>query len=56
VNLTGFFHITQVAIAEMVARGGGHVVNVSTSLVDNADSTRPSAPPAQSPNRPVAAC
>jgi NAD(P)-dependent dehydrogenase (short-subunit alcohol dehydrogenase family) len=46
VNLTGFFHVTQLAIAEMVARGGGHVVNVSTSLVDNADSTRPSALPA----------
>jgi NAD(P)-dependent dehydrogenase (short-subunit alcohol dehydrogenase family) len=30
----------------MVARGSGHVVNVSTSLVDNADSTRPSALPA----------
>lgn len=43
VNLTGFFRITQLAIAEMVARGSGHVVNVSTSLVDNADSTRPSA-------------
>ncbi len=36
VNLTGFFHITQLAIAEMVDRGSGHVVNVSTSLVDNA--------------------
>ena len=46
VNLTGFFHITQLAIEEMVDRGGGHVVNVSTSLVDNADSTRPSALPA----------
>ena len=46
VNLTGFFHITQLAITEMVDRGGGHVVNVSTSLVDHADSTRPSALPA----------
>ena len=46
VNLTGFFRITQLAIAEMVARGSGHVVNISTSLVDNADSTRPSALPA----------
>ena len=46
VNLTGFFHFTQLAIAEMVAGGSGHVVNVSTSLVDNADSTRPSALPA----------
>jgi len=46
VNLTGFFHITQLAIVEMVDRGRGHVVNVSTSLVDHADSTRPSALPA----------
>jgi NAD(P)-dependent dehydrogenase (short-subunit alcohol dehydrogenase family) len=46
VNLTGFFHITQLAIAEMVKRGSGHVVNMSTSLVDHADSTRPSALPA----------
>jgi NAD(P)-dependent dehydrogenase (short-subunit alcohol dehydrogenase family) len=46
VNLTGFFRITQLAIAEMAASGSGHVVNVSTSLVDNADSTRPAALPA----------
>jgi NAD(P)-dependent dehydrogenase (short-subunit alcohol dehydrogenase family) len=46
VNLTGFFHITQLAIAEMVEQGRGHVVNVSTSLADRADSTRPSALPA----------
>jgi len=46
VNLTGFFCITQLAIAAMVDHGSGHVVNVSTSLVDNADSTRPSALPA----------
>jgi NAD(P)-dependent dehydrogenase (short-subunit alcohol dehydrogenase family) len=45
VNLTGFFHITQLAIAQMVEQGSGHVVNVSTSLVDHADSTRPSALP-----------
>jgi NADP-dependent 3-hydroxy acid dehydrogenase YdfG len=37
VNLTGFFHITQLAIAQMVGQGGGHVVNISTSLVDHAD-------------------
>ncbi len=43
VNLTGFFHITQHAIRQMVAQGSGHVVNISTSLVDHADSTRPSA-------------
>ena len=43
VNLAGFFHITQLAIAEMAERGSGHVVNVSTSLVDHPDSGRPSA-------------
>ena len=43
VNLAGFFHITQRAIRQMVDQGGGHVVNVSTSLVDDADRERPSA-------------
>lgn len=43
VNLTGFFHITQLTIAQMVNQGSGHVVNVSTSLVDRADANRPSA-------------
>jgi NAD(P)-dependent dehydrogenase (short-subunit alcohol dehydrogenase family) len=42
VNLAGFVHITQQAIREMVAQGAGHIVNISTSLVDHADSTRPS--------------
>jgi NAD(P)-dependent dehydrogenase (short-subunit alcohol dehydrogenase family) len=43
VNLAGFFHITQRAIGQMVTQGSGHVVNVSSSLVDHADSTRPAA-------------
>ncbi len=42
-NLAGFFHITQLAIRQMVTQGSGHVVNISTSLVDHADSTRPAA-------------
>ena len=46
VNLTGFFHITQRAIRQMVEQGTGHIVNISTSLVDHADSKRPSALPA----------
>jgi NAD(P)-dependent dehydrogenase (short-subunit alcohol dehydrogenase family) len=46
VNLTGFFHITQLAIRQMVEQRRGHVVNVSTSLVEHADSSRPSALPA----------
>jgi NAD(P)-dependent dehydrogenase (short-subunit alcohol dehydrogenase family) len=36
VNVDGFFHITQLAIAEMEKQGSGHVVNVTASLVDNA--------------------
>ncbi len=43
VNLAGFFHITQRAIRQMVTQGTGHVVNISTSLVDQADSSRPAA-------------
>ena len=46
VNLTGFFHVTQLAIARMADQGSGHVVNMSTSLVDHADRNRPSALPA----------
>jgi len=36
VNLNGFFYITQLAIAEMEKQGKGHIVNVTTSLVDHA--------------------
>ena len=43
VNLTGFFHITQRVIRQMVTQGSGHIVNITTSLVDHADSNRPSA-------------
>ena len=43
VNLAGFFHITTRTIEQMLAQGRGHVVNVSTSLVDQADSSRPAA-------------
>jgi NAD(P)-dependent dehydrogenase (short-subunit alcohol dehydrogenase family) len=35
--------MTQRVIRQMADQGSGHVVNVSTSLVDHADSTRPSA-------------
>jgi NAD(P)-dependent dehydrogenase (short-subunit alcohol dehydrogenase family) len=42
VNLTGFFHIIQRAITHMLVQGqGGHVVNVTTSLVEQADSRIP---------------
>ena len=43
VNLAGFFHITQCSIRQMVTQGSGHVVNITTSVVDHADSQRPSA-------------
>jgi NAD(P)-dependent dehydrogenase (short-subunit alcohol dehydrogenase family) len=43
VNLTGFFWLTQLAIAEMLRRGGGHVVNVSATIADHADSSVPAA-------------
>jgi NAD(P)-dependent dehydrogenase (short-subunit alcohol dehydrogenase family) len=36
VNLNGFFHITQLAIAQMEKQGSGHVVSITTSLVDHA--------------------
>ncbi|WP_248795504.1 SDR family NAD(P)-dependent oxidoreductase [Pseudomonas sp. MWU13-2105] len=36
VNLNGFFYITQLAISEMEKQGKGHIVNVTTSLVDHA--------------------
>ena len=42
VNLTGFFHITQLAIAEMEKQGGGHIVQITTSLVDHAIAGVPS--------------
>ena len=38
VNLTGFFWLTQRVIAEMLKRGSGHVVNITTTLADYANS------------------
>jgi NAD(P)-dependent dehydrogenase (short-subunit alcohol dehydrogenase family) len=43
VNLRGFFDVTQRAIAAMLTRGTGHVVNITTSLVDHPNSNVPSA-------------
>ncbi|ADJ45441.1 short-chain dehydrogenase [Amycolatopsis mediterranei S699] len=43
VNLRGFFEVTQRAITAMLEVGGGHVVNVTTSLTDHANSAVPSA-------------
>jgi NAD(P)-dependent dehydrogenase (short-subunit alcohol dehydrogenase family) len=43
VNLAGFFWLTQRAIAQMLRQGGGHVVNISASIADRADSVEPTA-------------
>jgi NAD(P)-dependent dehydrogenase (short-subunit alcohol dehydrogenase family) len=43
VNLAGFFHITQRVIRQMVDQGSGHIVNISTSIVDRPSSERASA-------------
>ena len=42
VNIAGFFHITQLAVAEMEKQGSGHVVQITTSLVDHAIAGVPS--------------
>ncbi|MBZ9638806.1 SDR family NAD(P)-dependent oxidoreductase [Streptomyces sp. PSKA30] len=42
INVAGFFHLTQQALPHLLAQGGGHIVNVTTSLVDSADSRVPS--------------
>lgn len=36
INLRGFFEVSRAAVAAMLEQGGGHVVNLSTSLVDHA--------------------
>ena len=44
VNLRGFFEVSRAAVGAMLSNdGGGHIVNVSTSLVDHANSEVPSA-------------
>ncbi|WP_394835973.1 SDR family oxidoreductase [Pendulispora rubella] len=42
-NVAGFFHITQRAAAEMLKQGSGHIVNITTSLVDQPMAGVPSA-------------
>jgi NAD(P)-dependent dehydrogenase (short-subunit alcohol dehydrogenase family) len=43
INLAGFFYVTQGAIAEMARQGSGHIVNITTTLADQANSKSPSA-------------
>jgi NAD(P)-dependent dehydrogenase (short-subunit alcohol dehydrogenase family) len=42
VNLTGFFILTQRTIVEMLKGGSGHIVNITTTLADFANSSTPS--------------
>ncbi|MDF2617896.1 MAG: hypothetical protein K0S00_555 [Xanthobacteraceae bacterium] len=42
VNTAGFFHITQLAIAEMEKQGAGHVIQITTTLAERADARVPS--------------
>jgi NAD(P)-dependent dehydrogenase (short-subunit alcohol dehydrogenase family) len=43
VNLAGFFWLTQRVIGQMLKQHGGHVVNMSASIADHADSVEPTA-------------
>jgi NAD(P)-dependent dehydrogenase (short-subunit alcohol dehydrogenase family) len=43
VNVTGFFWLTQRVIAEMLRRYGGHVVNLTATVAQVADSKTPAA-------------
>lgn len=42
VNLGSFFHVSRLAAAEMLKQGSGHIVQITTSLVDHANSNVPS--------------
>jgi NAD(P)-dependent dehydrogenase (short-subunit alcohol dehydrogenase family) len=43
VNLGGFFYVTQQAVRQMLAQGGGHIVNLTTTLVNQPVKSVPSA-------------
>jgi NAD(P)-dependent dehydrogenase (short-subunit alcohol dehydrogenase family) len=42
INLGSFFHLSKLAAAEMLKQGSGHIVQITTSLVDHANSNVPS--------------
>jgi NAD(P)-dependent dehydrogenase (short-subunit alcohol dehydrogenase family) len=42
-NLAGFFYVSQRAVRQMLTQGGGHVVNITTTLVDQPVKGLPSA-------------
>ena len=43
VNVAGFFHITQRAAAEMLKQGSGHIVSITTALVEQPIAALPAA-------------
>ncbi len=43
VNLAGFFYVSQRAVRQMLTQGGGHIVNLTTTLVDQPVKSVPSA-------------
>ena len=42
INLGSFFRLTQLVAAEMLKQGSGHIVQITTSLVDHANGSVPS--------------
>lgn len=42
INVGGFFYLTQQVIEPMLRQGGGHIVNITTTLVESARSDIPS--------------
>ncbi|MFC7241501.1 SDR family NAD(P)-dependent oxidoreductase [Catellatospora aurea] len=42
INVGGFFHLTQRVLPHLLAVGGGHIVSITTALVDQADKNVPS--------------
>jgi NAD(P)-dependent dehydrogenase (short-subunit alcohol dehydrogenase family) len=43
VNLAGFFYVSQCAVRQMLTQGGGHIVNMTTTLVGQPVKSVPSA-------------
>lgn len=43
VNLAGFFYVSQCAVRQMLTQGGGHIVNITTTLVGQPVKGLPSA-------------
>ena len=43
VNVGGFFHLSQAVIPQMLEQGSGHIVNITTALVDQPDGRVPAA-------------